>query len=259
MSGWRARSADHMFWSGSASGRPAPAAASAVELPPSSLTHVFHPTPRLLVAGAALTLLAACTPGARTPRPLTPAQLAARDKGIPPFTAADVSFMQGMIGHHAQAVTMSSFAEPNGASSEVKVLAGRIAVAQTDEIAFMQTWLRARKQSVPTGEMEHMAHGHHAGMDMSPGAGDAEASMPGMLTPAQMDTLKTAKGPDFDWYFLTFMIQHHRGAIRMVDDLMGAKGSAHDDDVFKFVSDVVADQSTEIDRMELLLRKRPRP
>ena len=228
-------------------------------MPPSSLPLVFPAAPRLLVSGAALALLAACAPSARAPRPLTPAQLAARDKGIPPFTAADVSFMQGMIGHHAQAVLMSSFAEPNGASSEVKVLAGRIAVAQTDEIAFMQTWLRARRQTVPAGEVEHMAHAHHAGMEMSAGGGGADGSMPGMLTPSQMDTLKTAKGPAFDWYFLTFMIQHHRGAIRMVDDLMAAKGSAHDDDVFKFVSDVVADQSTEIDRMELLLRKRPRP
>ena len=83
--------------------------------------------------------------------------------------------------------------------------------------------------------------------------------MPGMLTTAQMDTLKTATGPAFDWYFLTFMIQHHRGAINMVDVLMSAKGAANDDDVFKFVSDVVADQSTEIDRMELMLKARTRP
>lgn len=204
------------------------------------------------------TVGSACAGRAASNKPLTPAQMAARDGGIPPYTAADVAFMQGMIGHHAQAVTMSSFAEPNGASSEVKVLAGRITVAQTDEIAFMQSWLRARKQTVPAGPMDAMAHMHHEGMDMSSGTG-AGAAMPGMLNAAQMDTLKAAKGAAFDWYFLTYMIQHHRGAIRMVDDLMGAKGSAHDDDVFKFVSDVVADQSTEIDRMELMLRKRTRP
>ena len=199
---------------------------------------------------ATLTLLGACASGSgpTTKRPLTPAQQAALDGGIPAYTKADVAFMQGMIGHHAQAVTMSSFAEPNSASSEVRVLAGRISVAQTDEIAFMKTWLGRRKQTVPAGDMEAMAH-----------AAGGTGMMPGMLTTAQMDTLKSAKGPAFDWYFLTFMIQHHRGAISMVDELMSAKGSANDDDVFKFVSDVVADQSTEIDRMELMLRARARP
>ncbi|HEY0931279.1 MAG TPA: DUF305 domain-containing protein [Gemmatimonas sp.] len=217
-------------------------------------------TPRLLVLGSLLVLGACASGTTAAKRPLTPAQMAALDGGIPPYTAADVSFMQGMIGHHAQAVTMSSFAEANGASSEVKVLAGRISVAQTDEIAFMQSWLRTRKKEVPSGNMEQMAHAHHAGMDMSAAqTGAAATMMPGMLTPAQMDTLKVAKGGAFDWYFLTFMIQHHRGAISMVDELMSAKGSANDDDVFKFVSDVVADQSTEIDRMELMLRTRPKP
>ena len=216
---------------------------------------------------ATITLLGACASGSGTgnARPLTPAQLAARDGGIPPYTKADVAFMQGMISHHAQAVTMSSFADSNGPSSEVRVLAGRITVAQTDEIAFMKSWLGKRKQTVPSGDMEAMAHAHHAGMDMSKGTGDSASgmmlngTMPGMLTPAQLDTLKMAKGPAFDWYFLTFMIQHHRGAISMVDELMSAKGAANDDDVFKFVSDVVADQSTEIDRMELMLKTRSRP
>ncbi len=209
-------------------------------------------------------LLGACAAGTQTAgtRPLTPAQMAARDGGIPPYTKADVSFMQGMIAHHAQAVTMSSFAAANRAGPEVTVLAGRISVAQTDEIAFMKTWLRNRKQTVPSGTMEQMGqmdHSQHAGMDMSSMSGAMPGMMPGMLTPPQMDTLKTAKGAAFDWYFLTYMIQHHRGAISMVDELMAAKGAANDDDVFKFVSDVVADQSTEIDRMELLLKSRKRP
>ncbi|MCE2899988.1 MAG: DUF305 domain-containing protein [Gemmatimonas sp.] len=204
----------------------------------------------LAVLGGA-TLFGACA-SAGPPRPLTPAQLAIRDGGIPPYTKADVEFMQGMIGHHAQAVTMSSFAEPNGASSEVRVLAGRIAVAQTDEMDFMEDWLRTRKQTVPPRDG---AHHHHAGMDMS----GASGQMPGMLSPAQMDTLARARGPAFDWYFLTYMIQHHRGAITMVDALMQARSAANDDNVFKFVSDVVADQSTEIARMELLLKTRPKP
>lgn len=209
------------------------------------------------LAAAGLYAASACAPAGKATRPLTPAQLVDRDGGIPPYTAADVAFMQGMIGHHAQAVVMAAMAEPNGAGGEVRVLAGRIAVAQTDEIAFMQDWLRVRKQTVPAADEHaaHMQHAGHAGM----GAGSPGTAMPGMLSPAQLDTLRSARGAAFDWYFLTYMIQHHRGAIAMVDELMAAKGSAHDDDVFKFVSDVVADQSTEIDRMELMLRKRTRP
>lgn len=204
----------------------------------------------LAFALLASTMLAACQRAAR-PIALTPAQMVARDGGIPPYTMADVAFMQGMIGHHAQAVTMAGFAEPNGASSEVRVLAGRIAVAQTDEIDFMVNWLQTRKQEVPSTDG---AHHHHPGMDMN-----APGAMPGMLSSAQLDTLSKARDEAFDWYFLTYMIQHHRGAIAMVDDLMKARSAANDDNVFKFVSDVVADQSTEIARMELMLRTRRKP
>lgn len=203
----------------------------------------------LLLVAIAMATVACHRP--RTTPTLTPAQLVARDGGIPPYTPADVAFMQGMIGHHAQAVTMAGYAEPNGASSEVRVLAGRIAVAQTDEIDFMVNWLQIRKQTVPSTDG---AHHHHEGMDMS-----APGAMPGMLSSAQLDTLAKARGDAFDWHFLTYMIQHHRGAIAMVDDLMRARSAANDDNVFKFVSDVVADQSTEIARMELMLRARRKP
>jgi uncharacterized protein (DUF305 family) len=210
--------------------------------------HVLRRVPGAAVLAVAALLLGACR--ATAPRPLTPAQVVARDGGIAPYTAADVAFMQGMIGHHAQAVAMAAFAEPNGASSPVRVLAGRIAVAQADEIDFMADWLARRKQEVPP--RDGTAHHHHGG-------GDATGTMPGMLSPAQLDTLARARGAAFDWYFLTYMIQHHRGAITMVDALMAERSAAHDDQVFKFVSDVVADQTTEIGRMELLLRTIPAP
>jgi uncharacterized protein (DUF305 family) len=208
---------------------------------------------RLLSVAAVVPLAAALVLGAcraTPPRPLTPAQLVARDGGIAPYTAADVAFMQGMIGHHAQAVAMAAYAVPNGASSPVRVLAGRIAVAQSDEIDFMADWLARRAQAVPARDgMDHQHHGH----------GGGGGAMPGMLSPAQLDTLGRARGAAFDWYFLTYMIQHHRGAITMVDALMAERSAAHDDQVFKFVSDVVADQTTEIGRMELLLRAIPAP
>jgi len=175
--------------------------------------------------------------------PRTPAERAAADSGRPHYTAADVHFISGMIGHHAQAVVMAGWAPSHGANASVRTLCERIVVAQTDEIKFMQRWLRERHEAVPDAD----PNGH-----MMPGM-DHPMLMPGMLTPEQMSQLDRARGPEFDRLFLTFMIQHHQGAITMVEQLMGSYGAAQDDAVFKFASDVNADQTTEIDRMGLML------
>jgi len=196
-----------------------------------------------LVAGV---VVAAC---ARTAAPggsravLTPAAQAAADSGRPAYTAADVYFMSGMIGHHGQAVLMAGWAPSHGASPAVRALCERIVVGQRDEIGLMQRWLRERGQPVPDGDASH---------DMMPGMDHAKL-MPGMLTAAQLAQLDAARGPEFDRLFLTFMIQHHEGAIIMVEQLFGAAGAAQDDNVFKFASDVHVDQITEIDRMTLML------
>ncbi len=162
-----------------------------------------------------------------------------------PYTAADVRFMQGMIGHHAQAIVMATWAPTHGANSSVRTLAERIINAQQDEILTMQTWLGDRHQSVPeakAGPMKMVMNGK-----------EQEMLMPGMLTEAQMHQLDLAKGPDFDRLFLTDMIQHHRGAVSMVKDLFGTYGAGQDEVIFKFASDVNVDQTTEIARMERML------
>lgn len=179
------------------------------------------------------------------PRPLSPAEKARADSGRPPFTAADVQFMSGMIGHHAQAVLMAGWAPTHGASRSVSILAERIVVAQQDEIAFMQRWLGDRRQPVPAGDASH---------DMMPGMNHGgHAMMPGMLTAEQLKQLDAARGPEFDRLFLTFMIRHHEGALSMVETLFGSPGAGQDDAVFKFASDVSADQETEIARMQSML------
>ena len=178
--------------------------------------------------------------------PLTPAEQARADSGRMAFTAADVHFMQGMIHHHAQAVVMAGWAQTHGARPDVKTLAQRIDVAQRDEMGFMQRWLRERHQDVP----DPLAH-YEMGHDM-PGMSPS-TMMPGMLTPEQMSQLDAARGPDFDRLFLTFMIQHHQGAITMVDQLFASPGAGQELYVFRFASDVNADQTTEIDRMRLML------
>lgn len=182
---------------------------------------------------------------------LTPAEQSRRDGGIPPFTEADVAFMQGMIGHHAQAVVMGRWAAAHGASAELVRLAERIVVAQTDEIHFMQSWLRTRKQDAPDPLNAEAMGGDHAHMHHG-------ALMPGMLTPEQLADLDAARGPEFDRKFLVYMIRHHQGAIGMVRQLFAATGAAQDDDIFKFASDVEADQTSEVDRMFTMLEARER-
>jgi uncharacterized protein (DUF305 family) len=176
---------------------------------------------------------------------VSPAERARADSGRPPYTRADVRFMSGMIGHHAQAVLMAGWAPTHSASKSLQILCERIAVAQRDEIAFMQRWLRDRREPVPDADASH---------DMMPGMeGMHHEMMPGMLTAAQLTQLDSARGAEFDRLFLTFMIQHHRGALTMVDQLFGSPGAGNDDAIFKFASDVSADQTTEIDRMNLML------
>ena len=157
-----------------------------------------------------------------------------------PYTEADVRFMSGMIGHHAQALVMAALAPTHGASPEIRRLAERIAAGQQDEIATMQRWLRQRGE--PVTEAHHAMHGHR---------------MPGMLTEAQMRELERARGPEFDRLFLTYMIQHHRGAVTMVKQLYATPGAAQDETVFKFADDVGVDQTTEIARMERMLDALP--
>ena len=151
--------------------------------------------------------------------------------------------MSNMIGHHAQAIQMARLAETHDAGPQLRILAGRIINAQRDEIGLMQQWLRERQQPVPEVSETGMMAGH-----------DSHAMhMPGMLTDEQMAQLGQARGKEFDRLFLTFMIKHHQGAVAMVKELVGSRGAALDDTVFKLASDVSADQTTEIDRMQQML------
>ena len=168
------------------------------------------------------------------------------------FVKADVDFMTGMIGHHAQALVMSAFAPQNGANPEVQTLAARIINAQKDEIATMQQWLRDRDQPVPMVHIEGsklMIHGageHHM-----------HHNMPGMLTDQQLKELELAQGVQFDRLFLDYMIQHHMGAVTMVKELFATDGAGQDEASFKLASDIHVDQVTEIERMKLMLSLLP--
>jgi uncharacterized protein (DUF305 family) len=149
------------------------------------------------------------------------------------FTDADVHFMQGMIGHHAQAIDMVNLLKTRTARGDMKLLGRRIELSQSDEIQLMERWLRTRGQPLPSG------HVH--------------ALMPGMLTGEQMDRLAHATGTEFDRLFLEGMIRHHDGALAMVKELFDAPGGGEEPEIFTFASDVDADQRAEIARMAAML------
>jgi uncharacterized protein (DUF305 family) len=194
---------------------------------------------------AMATLAVAALAGGASPASAQGGSAANPYPGRYPFTAGDIQFVTGMISHHAQAIIMANWAPTHGASKSVSVLCERIINAQTDEIELMQNWLKDRKLPVPEAKplpMKMMMNGE-----------EHEMMMPGMLTDAQMKQLEQAKGYEFDRLFLTLMIQHHRGAITMVEQLLASPGSAQDEFVYKFQSDVFADQGTEIERMQKMI------
>jgi uncharacterized protein (DUF305 family) len=170
-------------------------------------------------------------------RAITPAE--ASDLSRVQHTDADVKFMQGMIGHHAQAIEMVGLLATRTQNDDLKKLALRIQVSQEDEIQMMREWLERRGADVP-GE-----HAHHTGM-----------LMPGMLTPEEMARLAAATGAQFDRLFLEFMIKHHAGALTMVEQLFASPGAGQESDIFAFASDVEADQRMEIERMAGMLKER---
>jgi len=182
---------------------------------------------------------------------MAPATASAQN--APRYTAADVRFMQGMIGHHAQALAMTALIPARTSRQDIRSLGQRIEVSQRDEIVMMQQWLTDRHQPVPTGDA---MHDHHAAADHSmnmPGMAMPDTLMPGMLTAEQLSELARANGGEFDRLFLKDMIHHHEGALVMVASLLGTTGSAQEAEVFRFASEVDSDQRAEIARMIALL------
>ena len=197
------------------------------------------PQPRILYAVLATTVACATPAVAQSP---------------PSFTQADVRFMQGMIGHHAQALAMVALIPSRTNRPDLRALGERIRVSQQDEIGLMKQWLRDRNQQIPA-DMSHT--GDHA-MHM-PGMAMSDSLMPGMLTPQQMTELANTKGADFEVLFLRDMIQHHQGALTMVARLLGTTGSGQEPEVFRFAAEVDTDQRAEIARMNALLNTLQQP
>lgn len=192
---------------------------------------------RVAAAALLLNVLSGCAPSSPPvtgPAPATGAALR------PKPTPADIAFMRDMIGHHAQALVMARLLPGRSERADLGILAERIIVSQQDEIDIMRQWLRDQGAPVP----DTAAHDH---------AGMAMPSMPGMATPEQLKALEAKRGVEFEREFLTLMITHHTGAITMVERLFATHGAGQDDFIFKFASDVAADQESEIARMRSIL------
>ena len=171
---------------------------------------------------------------------------------LPPRSPKDVEFMQGMIMHHAQAVEMTALIKSHTENKELRLLGERISKSQADEIKFMKRWLEARGEPEQP-PMQGMTHMDMPGHDMS----GHHMLMPGMLTPKQMDALRTAKDAEFDKLFLAGMIQHHNGALIMVKDLFDTAGAGQDAELFNFATDVDSGQRAEIRIMRTMLGENP--
>jgi len=162
----------------------------------------------------------------------------------PVHVDADVRFMQGMIHHHGQALDMTELLSSRTESEEMRMLAQRIDISQTDEIGTMEGWLKSRGEDAPRVREE----------DATPLADDQ--LMPGMLTERQMAQLASATGEAFDRLFLEFMIVHHQGALSMVSALFLVSRAGQEPEIFQFASNVDADQAAEIGRLRTMLQAR---
>jgi uncharacterized protein (DUF305 family) len=213
----------------------------------------------LLFLGAATASDQQAHPAAGGPPIVQPGAPGQNSKTLTPATAvtpprapaeADVSFMQGMIMHHSQAVEMTELLRTRSRNKRLQALGKRISISQSDEMKYMEQWLADRGRPVSAG---HGHMNHSAGSNM----GSMPMMMPGMLTPQQMKDLAKATGSSFDRLFLTGMIQHHTGALIMVEDLFDTPGAGQDNVLFDFATDVDNTQRAEIVIMQDMLKEKP--
>ena len=218
------------------------------------LEGVFRLSPAVLVV---LSVLPAAAPGRLVAAPQEPRIVQPGAPGQPSrvvtaveagetagvrHTPGDVAFMQGMLGHHGQALEMTALVEAHSRTDAVRSLARRIDVSQRDEMLMMREWLTRRGEAVPDS---HVHDGHTMPL------------MPGMLSASQLQALTAARGRDFDRRFLEGMIQHHQGALTMVETLLATPRAGQEPDIFGFAADVEADQRMDISRMRALLEELP--
>ncbi len=142
---------------------------------------------------------------------------------------ADITFVQGMLPHHEQAIHMAELAAKHANSPDVAKLASTIKSKQEEEIKTMEKLLHE------WGAKRENEHGGHGG------------GHPGMLPEHQMKELEEARGVEFDKLFLRGMIEHHKGAIAMAEE---AEHHGENKEVKKLAAEIRRGQEHEIEEME---------
>lgn len=156
------------------------------------------------------------------------------------YNDADVTFAQGMIPHHQQAVEMAQLAEDRAESPELKQLASDIEAAQAPEIEQLTGWLEDWGAEAPSDSMDHGDMGH----------GDSSSDMSGMMTAEDMTMLENANGMDFDQMFLTMMIEHHEGAVEMAETQVA---DGENPEAIAMAEEIISTQEAEIEQMKTML------
>ncbi|MEN3265700.1 DUF305 domain-containing protein [Pseudonocardia sp.] len=199
---------------------------------------------------AAVVVLAGCGTSTTPAAPGAATTTTATATAVAPAAAhndADVAFVQGMIPHHAQAISMSQLADQRASNPQVKQLATQIAQAQGPEIQQMQAMLGSwGLPAQPTGAagmsgMNGMDHNNMGGMP----------AKPGMMSDQQMQQLGTVSGAAFDRMWLQMMIQHHTGAVQMSQtELRGGQNG----DAKALAQTIITGQQAQIAQMQNLLK-----
>lgn len=157
---------------------------------------------------------------------------------------ADVEFAQAMVEHHAQAIQMANFTiGRDGIDPRIAELAEEIRVSQSAEIDEMAGFLRSWGEEVPeTGYATGDSHSHDDEM-----VGGDHADMPGMMSAAEMEELAAARDGEFAQMWMRMIIEHHEGALTMVDDV---RDDGEHEGLRDLAEEMEAAQRTEIGDLE---------
>jgi uncharacterized protein (DUF305 family) len=158
------------------------------------------------------------------------------------FADADVTFLQQMYPHHAQAVEMAKLVDGRTTTPAVVQLATMIQGEQSPEMTTMTTLLSSFGKPASSSSMDMSGM---SGMDSSSAQG-----MPGMMSASDMSTLGGLTGTAFDQKWLTMMTAHHQGAITMATTELSAGTNP---DAQKLATGIISAQKAEIATMATLL------
>jgi uncharacterized protein (DUF305 family) len=148
----------------------------------------------------------------------------------------DAHFIEQMIPHHEDAITMAELAQEKAQRPEIKKLAEDIISSQGTEISHMKDWYKSWfGKEVPEGSTVMNQHGMNTSNDMHMG-----------MMGNDMDMTRLENAQDFDKIFIEDMIPHHQMAVMMANML---KGGTQRSEMKNLADDIIIAQTDEIEQM----------